>query len=483
LFAFFLQKENTILRMVKHISVKDARVNNLKNISVNIPTKSLVAVVGKSGSGKSSLVYEVLYAASQGKKVVAKVSGLPKTFVVPQRIVVLPKMSLGETNWKYLRDAAKAIKKNELLIVDEPCAGLAHKERIEVLALLRELVKQGVSVIVVEHNKDIIAGADYVIEFGPESGSRGGDVIFAGTLTAYRKAKTPTSKYVFSKLAEAVDYCRAPNDRALKMKKRELTIKEITKNSLKNYSLTIPLSNLVCLSGPSGSGKSTLLSVVYGALFKGRNAWKLRAGFKDIVGKVNVRRSYFVDQRPLSGTPTSTPATYIGAWDTIRTVYASLPESKRAKLKKSAFSFNTKEGKNKTSAVSKIRFCGLSIDDLLKTTVEDAIVLFADYPLVQRKLGFLAEVGLGYLPLGQCSGTLSGGEAQRVKLAKVLSKKLGDRCIYILDTPSRGLHLSDLPVLVKVFQKIIDKNNTVLIADNREELMVNCDKVIELGCK
>lgn len=450
----------------------------MKNISLKIPLHTLVAVVGKSGSGKSSLVYDVLYATSQGKKVNAKVSGLPKTYVLSQKVVALSKKSLGETNRYLLETAIKNVKKNDLLIVDEPCAGLAHKERVAVLALLRGLVARGVSVIVVEHNKDIIAGADYVIEFGPESGSRGGEVIFAGTLKQFHRAKTVTAKYVFSSLAETVDYCRAPNERAQRMKKQELTIKGITKNSLKNFNITIPLSSLVCVSGPTGSGKSTLLGVVYGALFKGKNAWKLKSGFKEIIGKTNIRRSYFVDQKPLSGTPTSTPATYVGVWDAIRAVYAGLPESKRAKLKKSHFSFNTKDGKSKTSITAKIRYKGVSINDLLITTVEDAIVLFGDFPLVQRKLGFLQEVGLGYLPLGQTSGTLSGGEAQRVKLAKILSKKLGDRCIYVLDTPSRGLHLSDLPVLVKVFQKIIDKNNTVLIADNRDELIKNCDAVV-----
>jgi excinuclease ABC subunit A len=414
------------------------------------------------------------------KKVEAVVTGLPKTHVVAQKVVALPGKSLGETNWYLLREAARTMKKDDLLIVDEPCAGLAHKERQEVLKLLRELVARDISVIVVEHNKDIIAGAEYVIEFGPESGSKGGEVVFAGGIAEFKKAKTPTARYAFSSLAETIDYARKPSEKALRMRKRELTINGITKNSLKNYSVTISLNNLVCVTGPSGSGKSTLLSVVYGALFKGNGAWKLKTGFKGIEGKSDVRRSYFVDQRPLSGSPTSTPATYLGVWDVIRAVYANLPASKKAKLKKAHFSFNTKDGKADSAAVAKIEYKDISINDLLKLTIDDAVALFSAFPLVQRKLGFLQEVGLGYLPLGQRSGTLSGGEAQRVKLAKILSKKLGDRCIYILDTPSRGLHLSDLPVIIKVFQKIIDKNNTILIADNRDELINNCDAVIEL---
>ena len=232
----------------------------------------------------------------------------------------------------------------------------------------------------------IIAGADYVIEFGPEPGSGGGEVVFSGTISQFRRAKTPTSIYAFSRLAEIVEYRREPSDRARRMKKQELTIKGITKNSLKNYTVTIPLSSLVCVSGPSGSGKSTLLSVVYGSLFKGRNAWKHRLGFAEVLGKTNVRRSYFVDQRPLSGTPTSTPATYIGIWDAIRSVYAGLPESKRAKFKKSHFSFNTKEGKKNLGPVSRIRYHGVSIENLLLMTIDEAIVLFSEFPIVQRKL-------------------------------------------------------------------------------------------------
>ncbi|MFH1712441.1 MAG: ATP-binding cassette domain-containing protein [Patescibacteria group bacterium] len=467
--------------MAKNISVRQAREHNLKNVTVKIPLCRLVVIVGKSGSGKSSLVYDVIYRASQGEEVEAQVTGLPKTHVIAQKVIALPKMSLGETNRYLLSQTIKKAKKGDLLIIDEPCAGLAHQERLEILKLLRGLVERGISVIVVEHNKDIIAGADHVIEIGPESGSRGGKVVFQGTIAKYRTAKTPTSKYVFSRLAERVDYQRAPSDRAQLMKRRELTIKGITKNSIKNYTLTIPLASLVCITGPSGSGKSTLLSVVYGALFKGKSAWKYRTGYKGIVGKTNVRRSYLVDQRPLSGTPTSTPATYLGIWDVIRDVYAGLPASKKMKLKKADFSFNSKNWQAKKDSLSKADYQGVNIYDLFEMTIEEAIKLFAEYPLVVRKLGFLQEVGLGYLPLGQRSGTLSGGEAQRVKLAKILSKKLGDRCIYILDTPSRGLHLSDLPVLVKVFQKIIDKNNTILIADNRDELIKNCDAVIELS--
>lgn len=466
--------------MATKIEIKKARANNLKNVTVSIPLHTLVAVVGKSGSGKSSLVYDVLYKASQGHEVDAVVSKIPKTFALAQKVKASGKLSLGETNMQRLHDILKEIKKNELLIVDEPCAGMAKADREHILKILKETVKKGVSVIVVEHSKDIIANAEYVIEFGPESGAKGGEVIFQGSINAFKKAKTLTSVYAFSDKAKEVNYERKPSDRAKAMQKNKLAIKGITKHNLKNFNASFPLGSLVSVSGGIGAGKSTLLSVVYGALFKGKNAWKMREGFSSIEGKTHVRRSYFVDQTPLSAIATSTPATYVGIWDSIRDVFAHLPESKKMRLGKSHFSFNTKVSKSEADKLKKIAFKGKTIFDVLDMTIDEAVVLFKENPLVTRKLGFLQEVGLGYLTLGQKSGTLSGGEAQRVRLAKILSKKLGDRCIYILDVPSRGLHLSNLPTLVQVFQKIIDKNNTVLIAENREELLHNSDFVIQL---
>ncbi|MDD2224601.1 MAG: ATP-binding cassette domain-containing protein [Candidatus Shapirobacteria bacterium] len=455
------------------IEIKNAFANNLKNVNIEIPLEKLVAVVGKSGSGKSSLVYNVLYEASRGHDTKATISKLPKTYVIAQKVKPMGNSSLGETNLNNLNKILREIKSGDLLIVDEPCAGMAKIDRINIISILKETVKKGISVIVVEHSKDVIINSDYIIEFGPESGAKGGEIIFKGSIEKFRKSKTTTSEYVFSDKASLVDYRRSPNDKAKIMQNKKLSIKEITKYNLKDFNLEFPLGSLVCISGEMGTGKSALLSVVYGALFKGKGAWKLKQGFKSIEGKTNVRRSYLVDQSSLSSISTSTPATYLGIWDSIRDLFASLPESKKAGLTKADFSFNKKMNKE-------VQYNEKSIFDVLEMTIDQAINLFSDSSLVVRKLSFLQEVGLGYLTLGQKSGTLSGGESQRVRLAKILSKKLGDRCIYILDIPSRGLHLSNLPVLVKVFQKIIDKNNTVLIAENKEELIENCDCVINL---
>ena len=465
---------------MKNILITSASENNLKRVSVIIPLKKLVSVVGKSGSGKSSFVYDVLYKASQGKKVKAKVSKLPRTCIIEQKVKPEANRSLGETNFNKLKETLKKMKSGELLIVDEPCAGMAKADRELILRMLKVAVKKGISVIAVEHSKDIIVNSDYIIEFGPGSGAKGGKVIFQGTVMAFKKAHTVTSEHAFSHKAELIDYTRNPNKKAKLMRKKTITIKGITKHHLKNVDFSFPLGSLVCVSGNMGSGKSTLLSVVYGALFKGRDAWKVRQGFTSIENKAYVRRSYFVDQSSLSSISTSTPATYIGIWDAIRDVYTSLLDSKKITLKRSDFSMNAKLSTGTQKKLEKVLYRGKSVFDVLKMTVDEAAEFFASSQLIVRKLAFLQEVGLGYLTLEQKSNTLSGGEAQRVRLAKILSKKLGDRCVYILDIPSRGLHLSNIPALMRVFQKIIDKNNTVLIAENREEVIRNCDEVVWL---
>ena len=193
-----------------------------------------------------------------------------------------------------------------------------------------------------------------------------------------------------------------------------------------------------------------------------------------------------VEQTPIGNHSTSRPATYLNIWDNIRDIYANLPESKKLGLKKSDFIVTKKIIKNKAKFAPKIlsvKYKNVSIGDLLSLTIDETVMIFSNSSLVKRKLEFLQEVGLGYLTLGQKSDSLSGGEAQRVRLAKVLSKKLGDRCVYILDTPTKGLHLSDLPVLVGVLQKIIDKNNTVLVADNKTEIINNSDYAINMNKK
>lgn len=475
---------------MKAITIKNANLHNLKNISVEIPLNKLVAVVGPSGSGKTSLIYDVLYNFSQGKKVECEISKTPKTYAIGQKVCVPKnlKLSLGEYNLQRLDEVIKNLKKDELLIVDESCAGLSKEESLNILEKLKRLTKERKSVIAIEHSKEIINGADYIIEFGPKSGKYGGEIIFQGNLAQFKKSKSITADYVFSNKAEVVHYERNPSPKAKAMQKNYVTLQNINKNNLENHTFKFPLGSLDCVYGNVGTGKSTILNVVYSSLFKGKNAWKIRDknSTHTILGKQNVRRSYLVEQTPIGNHPTSRPATYLNFWDNIRDVYVSLSDSKKLSLKKSDFIVNKDILENKKlfpEKVLSVKYKNYNIADLLKLTIDEAVELFSDSKLVKRKLEFLQEVGLGYITLGQKSDTLSGGEAQRIRLAKVLSKKLSDRCVYILDTPTKGLHLSDLPILVKVLQKIIDKNNTVLIADNKIEMINNSDYTVNMNKK
>ncbi len=330
-----------------------------------------------------------------------------------------------------------SLEKDSLLIVDEPCAGFCKTERLNILKLLKDKVLKGYSIICVEHTKEIIANSDYIIELGPGAGKYGGKLIFQGSLSEFKKANTITSKHVFSK----IKITKQKNK-----KSQIITLSRINKNNFKNFSFSFPINDVVCLTGCVGKGKTTLLNVAYGSLFKGQNAWKYRIKNINVKGKQNIRRSYFVEQVPIGNNSLSTLATYTKVWANIKKTFEKHTSEKDLK-------------------------------NILNLTIDEALELFKDDSLIVRKLQFLQEVGLGYLVLGQKSSSLSGGEAQRVRIANILSKKLGDRCIYIFDTPSRGLHLKDIPVILSVFRKIVAKHNTILIADNREELFNECFRI------
>ncbi len=462
---------------MKHIIVKDVTKNNLKNFFVKIPLQKLVVIVGPSGSGKSTLVDEILYKNSLTNR--WDIKNLPKKIVILEQKIIVPKdskLSLGEFNLKKLQEKLSEIDKEDLLIVDEPCAGFCKTERNTILKMLKEKVKKGYSIVAVEHNKEIIVNADYVIEIGPGSGRYGGRLTFQGSINEFKKAKTVTAKYIFNSKIK-------PGKELSCIKSKTITISKINEGCFENFSLTFPLTNIVCITGCSGVGKSTLLVVVYRALFKGKNSWKIRLRSVNIRGKTNVRRSFIVPQLPISNHSSSTLATYTKVWESIRDIFSNQKLSKQLNLKKSDFIFSKDilEGKDSfPKDVLRVKFQTKNIRDILDLTIDEALDVFKTNSLVVRKLKFLEEVGLGYLVLGQKSGSLSGGEAQRVRMANILSKKLGDRSVYIFDTPSRGLHMKDIPVLINVFKKIIEKNNTILIADNREEVFDNCNYKIQL---
>ncbi|MDI6792624.1 MAG: ATP-binding cassette domain-containing protein [bacterium] len=286
----------------------------------------------------------------------------------------------------------------------------------------------------------------------------------------------------------------------------------INERCFSNFDFTFPLNRFICITGLSGTGKSSLLNIIFRALNKSSTAWMGLRGMGEIIGKGKIRRPYLVDQTPIGNNPRSTPATYLGVWDRIRDAFAETEQAKHLGFNVSHFSFNTQEGQCQScqgmgyvpipdeeetlweycpvcngrryrKEILKVYYDDFSIADALKLTVDEAAKVFSDSKLVKRKLSFLQQVNLGYLALGQSSGSLSGGESQRIKLAKELSKRLGDRCVYLLDTPSRGLHLQDLPILANVFKRLVEKNNTVIIVDNHEELYNEADIIVRLESK
>ncbi len=448
---------------MKAIKIRKATLHNLKNISLDIPLNKLVAVAGPSGCGKSTLIYDILY------KDIKK----PKTYALSQK-VALPnnsKLSLGQYNRNQLNKILRKLEKGDLLILDEPCAGLTSNESKDILSLLKKLVLEGISVIVIEHSREVIEGSDYIIELGPQSGKYGGEIMFQGSKDKFQKSKTLTSQWLSK---------RTKNHKR-NLKKSGITIRGINSNHFKNYTLNFPLYSLTCINGQTATGKTTLIDYAYRSLFKGKNAWQIRKGIdsSNVRGKQNVRRSYLVDQNPIGNHPTSRVSSYLNICPTLRNLYAELSNG----LKPSDFVVTRDIIENKKpfpKKVLKVRYKGVNYADLQNLTVDEAIETFSDFPLILRKLSFLQEVGLGYLTLGQPSKSLSGGEAQRIRLAKVLTKKLGDRCVYILDTPSKGLHISDFNTLLKIFRRIIGKNNTILIADNKIEIINGSDHTISL---
>lgn len=426
-----LKNVNNVVKPDSVILLKNVNKNNLKNFSVSIPLKKLVAIVGPSGSGKSTLIgilQEMVFPN------IHRVDVLNQKVFLPEGTTE----SLEQFNFNLLKEKLNSLQKNDLLVVDEPLAGFCKSERDLITKMLKDKTSSGFSVIAVEHNKEIIEKADYIIELGPGAGKYGGKLIFEGDQKHFQKSGTITSKFVY----RTTDGSKILQNNA---KKKTIKISNIKLKGLSIRSFQFPLNEIVCLTGKMDSGKSILLDAVYRALYKGQDAWEIRLKSVNIDGKSNVRRSYWVPQKPLEVNDSNFLAKYMDVWDKIEEL---ISENK--------------------------------LENILKLTIDEAIKKFPDVPIIQRKLGFLKEVGLGYTQLGQKTNTFSGGEAQRIRMAKILTKKLGDRCVYIFDTPSRGLHPKDLPILISVFKKIIAKNNSILIADNQEEIFRYCDERIEI---
>jgi excinuclease ABC subunit A len=394
-----------------------------------------------------------------------------------------------------------------LYILDEPSIGLHARDNVKLIKALKDLRDLGNSVIVVEHDKDMMLEADYVLDIGPGAGRHGGQVIAEGTPAEFLRSKSKTAGYLNGEISIGLVRERRTG------KGEALFLKGATGNNLKNVDLTIPLGTLTCITGVSGSGKSTL---IHETLFPILNQEFYHSRteplpYKKIEGLAHLDKVIEVDQSPIGRTPRSNPATYTGVFTEIRDLFSQLPEAKIRGYKTGRFSFNVKggrcetcegaglrliemeflpdiyvpcetcKGKRYNRETLEVRFKGKSISDVLDMTVEEAVTFFENQPRILRKIKTLDEVGLGYISLGQHATTLSGGEAQRVKLATELSKRDTGKTFYILDEPTTGLHFQDIAHLLDVLQKLVDKGNTVLVIEHNMDVIKTADFVVDLG--
>ncbi len=393
-------------------------------------------------------------------------------------------------------------------ILDEPSIGLHQRDNQKLIEALRELADIGNSVLVVEHDKDIMLASDYLIDLGPGAGKFGGELVGEGVPKQFLKNKTLTSEYLSGRKNIEI-----PKTRRKVVKKNVLHLKGATGNNLKNVEIKIPLGTFCCITGVSGSGKSTLINeTLYPILrqhfYKSRKKPMPYKSFKglDLIDKV-----IEIDQSPIGRTPRSNPATYTGVFTDIRKIFSMLPEAKIRGYKPGRFSFNVKGGRCEECGGAgrrviemnflpdvlvdcerclgrrynretlEVIYKGKSIGDVLEMTVNEAVEFFENIPNIYRRMKTLQEVGLGYISLGQQATTLSGGEAQRVKLAEELSKRDTGKTLYILDEPTTGLHFKDIQHLLNVMNKLVDKGNTVVVIEHNMDIIKVADHIIDLG--
>lgn len=395
-----------------------------------------------------------------------------------------------------------------LYVLDEPSIGLHPRDNQKLIKTLQELRDLGNTVMVVEHDEETIEAADFVVDLGPGAGTHGGFVVAEGTPKQIEKNKNSiTGKYLSGKLEIPVP------EKRRKSNGKKIVVKGATAHNLKNINATFPLGVLTVVTGVSGSGKSTLVDeILYRSLAK--EIYRSKAEpleHKSIEGIEHIDKIIEIDQKPIGRTPRSNPATYTGVFTPIRELYAMLPESRERGYKSGRFSFNVKagrceacegagmkriemnflpdvfvtcdvcRGKRYNRETLSVKYKGLSIADLLDTTIEDALPILENIPNINIKLQTLIDVGLGYLKLGQSATTISGGEAQRVKLSKELSKRATGKTIYILDEPTTGLHFADVHKLLDVLQRLVDTGNTVIVIEHNLDVIKSADNIIDLG--
>ena len=396
---------------------------------------------------------------------------------------------------------------NVLYILDEPSIGLHQRDNERLINSLKELRDLGNTVIVVEHDEDMMRAADWIVDIGPKAGRKGGEVVFQGTPKEMLKTDTITAQYLNGKMAiEIPEHRREGNG-------KNITIRGARGNNLKGVDVEFPLGKLIVVTGVSGSGKSTLINETLQPILSQHfyRSLKKPMPYDSIEGIENIDKVVNVDQSPIGRTPRSNPATYTGVFSDIRSLFVGLPEAKIRGYKPGRFSFNVKggrceacggngyktiemnflpdvyvpcevcHGKRYNRETLEVRYKGKSIADVLDMTINQAVEFFENVPQILNKIKALQSVGLGYIKLGQSSTTLSGGESQRVKLATELSKRDTGKTLYILDEPTTGLHFEDIRILMDVLQKLVDRGNTVIIIEHNLDVIKLADWLIDMG--
>ena len=396
---------------------------------------------------------------------------------------------------------------NVLYILDEPSIGLHQRDNNRLIASLKQLRDIGNTVIVVEHDKDMMLAADYIVDIGPKAGRRGGEVVFQGTVDEMLRQHTITSQYLNGEKTIPLPTHRREG------KGKSLWLRGATGNNLKNVDVEIPLGKLIVVTGVSGSGKSTLVNETLQPILSQHfyRSLKKPMPYREFEGLKLIDKVVSVDQSPIGKTPRSNPATYTGVFSDIRSLFVNLPEAKIRGYKPGRFSFNVKggrcdacggngyktiemnflpdvmvpcevcHGKRYNRETLEVRYKGKSIADVLDMTINQAVEFFENVPNILQKIKTIQDVGLGYIKLGQPSTTLSGGESQRVKLATELSKRDTGKTLYILDEPTTGLHFEDIRILMDVLQRIVDRGNTVIVIEHNLDVIKLADHIIDMG--
>ncbi len=395
-----------------------------------------------------------------------------------------------------------------LYVLDEPSIGLHSRDNLRLIAILQQLRDQGNTVLVVEHDADMIKVADHIVDLGLGAGEQGGRVVYSGTLDGLmHEPRSLTSKYLRGELAIPVPTTRRRGTG------QKIRLTGAGEHNLKDADIAIPLNTLTCVTGVSGSGKSTMVhDVLYAAIKRSKGGWEKRVGsFRKLEGTEYISDAVLVDQAPIGRTPRSNPVTYLKAFDPIRELFAATKDARSRGLTASHFSFNVPggrceacqgegevrvemqfladvfvpcdqcDGKRFKPQVLEVRYRGRTIHQVLDLTVREALTFFSSSPKVLRRLQVLDEIGLGYLRLGQPATTLSGGEAQRIKIAAHLSSHSGERLLYILDEPTTGLHFDDIAKLLTAFRKLLEAGHTLLVIEHNLDVIKTADYIIDLG--